>query len=129
MTQRVFDVNNEQDMKDLWDILPEYYEKITKDCMYNLYKKYGGIDAYDSFGIFFKINWHDKTEITRPIQEATEADIGKLCRFWNSDGGLIYYGILQSIGSETFRLQNKYPYSECYHHCRRLTADEVKELC
>lgn len=49
--------------------------------------------------------------------------------FWDSDNSLVCYGILQSIGSEAYRLQNKYPYSECYHHCRRLTKQEIEELC
>lgn len=125
MTQRIFDVENEKDMQDLWDILPKYYEKITKDCMYNLHKKYGGIDAYDSFGIFFKINWHDKTEIKRPIQEAieeaTKKDIGKMCLFWDDD--VKKYGVLTEI--EIYYHIGE----EDYGHCRRLTKQEIEELC
>ena len=67
MTQRIFDIENEKDMTDLWDILPEEIEKIKKaKKSYELdilYVKDGGL-----FSSLFKINWHDKTEITRPIQ-------------------------------------------------------------
>lgn len=127
MTQRIFDVENADDMEDLWDILPDKIIKITKPEI----KGFPCFSGYDSIRTsdLIKINWHDKTEITRPIQEATEADIGKLCIFWDSEDGIRTYGILQSIGSSAYRLQNTYPYSECYHHCRRLTKQEIEELC
>lgn len=71
MTQRIFDVENEKDMQDLWNILPEEIKKIKKaKKSYELdilYVKDGGL-----FSSLFEINWHDKTEITRPIQEASE---------------------------------------------------------
>lgn len=76
MTQRIFDVENEKDMADLWDILPDDATVITKgntwDCLFI------GNNFNHSIRSFLNINWHDKTEITRPIQECTEADIGKL---------------------------------------------------
>lgn len=127
MTQRIFDIENEKDMVDLWDILPHNINIVIryKDKTYRFFED--GMFVFECG--WLRINWHDKTEITRPIQEATEADVGKLCVFWDSDNSLVCYGILQSIGSEAYRLQNKYPYSECYHHCRRLTKQEIKELC
>lgn len=126
--QRIFDVDNKEDMDLLWSILPDDVVRILKAC-YTSEKYYGENNNVVGITNFFNINWHDKTEITRPIQEATEQDIGKLCVFWDSGSSLIHYGILQSIGSEAYRLQNKYPYSECFHHCRRLTKQEIKELC
>ena len=87
MTQRIFDVENEKDMQDLWDILPDNIVKIKQrfqDGSGIVYYTTTGSCVFDSMGII-KINWHDKTEITRPIQEATEADIGKLCYFWDYD--------------------------------------------
>lgn len=127
MTQRIFDVENEKDMADLWNILPEEIEKIKKaKKSYELdilYVKDGGL-----FSSLFEINWHDKTEITRPIQEASETDIGKLCKFWDNDEDdeeWIACGILTNI------INGKYDRdrSALYDHCRRLTKQEIKELC
>ena len=64
MTQRIFDVENEKDMQDLWDILPDWADKITKGEN----KKYDVIwntELHASYRCLIKINWHDKTEITR----------------------------------------------------------------
>ena len=92
MTQRIFDIENKKDMVDLWNILPDEIERIRKaEKSFNLDIMYvkGGV-----FSTVLKINWHDKTEIIRPIQEATVADIGKLCYFWDDDEEFKCYGIL-----------------------------------
>ena len=135
MTQRVFDVENEQDMKDLWDILPDDIEKICLEEAngYNkfCYKKVGACEHSFSSLRLIAIDWHNKTEIHRPIKEATEADIGKLCKFWNDfyANGNFYIGVLKVIdvrnGHRVFRNQT---YSDYYKHCRRLTKQEIEEL-
>lgn len=71
MTQRVFDVENEKDMQDLWNILPDDVVRVVKDeCGWaKNYCKFKRDDYSDkTAGTLFNINWHDKTEITRPIQ-------------------------------------------------------------
>ncbi len=83
-------------------------------------------------GDIFSINWHDKTEITRPIQEATEQDIGKLCYFWGNDKNDYAYGILRSI--ETEKGEIYYTIDDAdgglyFEHARRLTKQEIEELC
>ena len=73
MTQRIFDIENEKDMQDLWSILPDDVFKITKQTYndtYDLLWYNNGETSKSLFGI----NWHDKTEITRPTQEATEQE-------------------------------------------------------
>ena len=66
MTQRIFDVENEKDMQDLWDIVPDKCQKIKKSTeskfFDRLYRDNGDILVV----CFLNINWHDKTEITRP---------------------------------------------------------------
>ena len=118
MTQRIFDVENEKDMADLWDILPIEIKKLyhESDC---IDEKTANIER------FIQINWHDKTEITRPTPEATEADIGKLCKFWDNDEEWIACGILTNI------INGKYDRdrSALYDHCRRLTKTEIEDLC
>jgi len=125
MTQRIFDTDNEQDMQDLWNILPDDAERITP-----VKGEFNHIEFEDDeFNtILFKINWHDKTEITRPIQEATEQDIGKLCAFWDYKEE-IRYGRLDRIlkqGKMTFYLLEDI---RDYCHARRLTKQEIEELC
>ena len=132
MTQRIFDIENEKDYADLWDILPDFINKIKRNepADYNLvcYINNPNVDILR----FIKINWHDKTEITRPIQEATEQDLGKLCYFWGNDENYYAYGILRSIGTEN---REKYYNIDnideglCFEHARRLTKQEIEELC
>jgi hypothetical protein len=80
---------------------------------------------------FIKINWHDKIEITRPIQEATEADVGKICYFWDKEkSGCYEYGELLPRGMNSYI---DFPYQarngRAWKHCRRLTKQEIEELC
>lgn len=135
MTQRIFDVENEKDMADLWDILPDDIEKIEVEEAngYNrfCYKKVGPCEHSISSLKLIAINWHDKTEITRPIQEATEKDIGKLCSFWNDSkySDDLCFGILTDIREDEsygkVYLRNKEMWCG---HARRLTKQEVEEL-
>ena len=134
MTQRQFDIENEKDMQDLWDILPDdvvriYLEQIEcfelPICMADFSDK--PKDFFDTK--YIKINWHDKTEITRPIQEATKEDFKKLCLFWDDNyAGKGVIGLLSSIDGES--VCNRY-YMEggtWWTHCRRLTKQEIEEL-
>ena len=133
MTQRIFDRENEKDMADLWDIVPEEIKTIYKDA--NGFPVYY-INTPEIDGVIpclvglFKINWHDKTEITRPIQEATGKDVYKLCCFWDSE----YNPNAKIVGCLSAIL----PFSNVkyvargglnYKHCRRLTKQEIEELC
>lgn len=71
MTQRVFDVENEKDVADLWNILPDDATKIIKILFWKK-QSFGCkvfIEGEENFGYNLEcinINWHDKTEITRP---------------------------------------------------------------
>lgn len=128
MTQRIFDTENEKDMEDLWNILPECINKIKKNKEYNTYSSEHIYDFYETG--MLKINWHDKTEITRPIQEATEADVGKLCVFWDNE----YNPNAKIVGCLCTILPfNNFKYTARgglnYRHCRRLTKQEIEELC
>lgn len=132
MTQRIFDIENEKDMADLWDILPDFINEIIRNKPADYYLvRYINNPNVDILR-FIKINWHDKTEITRPIQEATEADIGKICRFWNdtiySDD--VCFGILTDMREDEscgkVYLRNKEMWCG---HARRLTKQEIEELC
>jgi len=130
MTQRIFDIENEKDYADLWDIVPENIVAIEKSIQNSaIYRTDLGIrSGYQ----YIKINWHDKTEITRPIQEATEQDIGKLCYFWGNDKNDYAYGILRSIGTE--KGEKYYTIDDAdgglyFEHARRLTRQEIEELC
>lgn len=126
MTQRIFDVKNEKDYADLWDILPDDINKIKKHTE-RINHFYGKSDVY--YTCLININWHDKTEITRPIQEATEADIGKLCYFWTGKDFAI--GILKGIGDDStldiYCMEDSRS-GVWFAHSRRLTKQEIEEL-
>lgn len=126
MTQRIFDVENEKDMADLWDILPDDINKIERFGRWNRYYNSCSHETLD----FIKINWHNKKEIERPIQEATKEDFKKLCLFWDDNySGKGVIGLLSSIDGES--VCNRY-YMEggtWWAHCRRLTKTEIEELC
>jgi len=128
MTQRIFDIENEKDMADLWDILPDRVLKIHTSEEH-IYYSDGDETQYFDVSDLIAINWHNKTEITRPMPEATEADVGKLCKFWNNDG-TISYGVLSDLITSGI---NSIKYGCCYGkrwtHARRLTKQEIEELC
>ena len=131
MTQRIFDIENEKDMADLWDILQDHIIKLVQPFMSGyLYPKYVLARSEDGeYELPININWHDKTEITRPIQEATEADLGKWCRFWDNCCEDIIIGKLTVVernkGHTYYRLGDY----RAFDHCHRLTKQEIEELC
>ena len=127
MTQRIFDVENEKDMADLWDILPDRVFKIHTSEEHTYYSD-GDETQYFDVSDLIAINWHDKTEITRPIQEATDADIGKLCYFWDGDEDSKQIGLLTGIKTENNIFKYVMAESVAFAHCRRLTKQEIEEL-
>lgn len=120
MTQRIFDVDNPQDVKDLFDILPNNIVKIK-------WVPTNKVDLFDNCGLksstgLFCIAWRNKTEITRPVDESRW--IGKLCWFWDN-GEPPVIGILDRIATDV-----SYKYintgEETYKCCRPVRRDEVK---
>ena len=122
MTQRIFDIENEK------DILPIGIIRIRKNETQNTF--WSELFFQDIPSGFIKINWHDKTEIIRPIQEATEADIGKLCGFWNEV--ITYIGKLCHIKDtdtgKYYEMGAPVVGNFRFTHCRRLTKQEAEEL-
>ena len=122
MTQRIFDVENKKDMADLWAILPDDVVRLKKNEPNIAYCVYEYSDSSCFINKMLKINWHDKTEITRQIQEATEADVGKLCKFWNDNEEEYHIAIFKSILDKFNYKYNFCDNSDTYWiHCRRLT--------
>lgn len=126
MTQKIFDTDNADDMALLWSILPEIITKLTSTDTFSITS-----DTFTFRGGIIKIDFHDKTEITRPIQEATEADIGKLCYFWDGDNENYskQIGLLTGIKTEKCIFKYVLAGSVCFAYCRRLTKQEIEELC
>jgi hypothetical protein len=130
MTQKIFDTDNAEDMALLWSILPDRVLKIHTSEEHIYYSE-GDETQYFDVSDLISINWHDKTEITRPIQEATEADVGKICYFWDKEkSGCYAYGELLPRGINSYI---DFPYEarngRAWKHCRRLTKQEIEELC
>ena len=121
MTQRIFDVNNPQDVQDLFDILPNNIVKIK-------WVPTNKVDLFDNCGLksstgLFCINWRDKIEITRPVDETQW--IGKLCWFTGSGATCEYIGVLKAIvknRSDKYQKEN----GGFYSYCRPVRRDEVQ---
>lgn len=114
--------------------MPENIVKIRKGYKsedgyyFNFYDTNNTTGFYET--LFLNINWHDKTEITRPIKEATEVDIGKICKFWN--GKISYIGELHHIEDtdtgKYYEMSAPIAGNLEFVHCRRLTKQEIEEL-
>lgn len=118
MTQRIFDVDNTQDVKDLFELLPSGIQKIR-------WTANNSVVFLDKDGIItnlFPIDWRDKIEITRPVDESQW--IGKLCWFWDKNEQP-FIAVLKKI-----MLESRYKYTttdeEGYKYCRPVRRDEVQ---
>lgn len=92
MTQRIFDIENEKDMQDLWEIFPHYIDTIrgmTRNDSFLLSK--GKLEMKIPANLI-AINWHDKTEITRPVDY--EKMVGCVGWFWDEYEETSTIGIL-----------------------------------
>lgn len=120
MTQRIFDVDNPQDVKDLFDIIPDRYIRITRTDPGHL--RVCSTDCAVDFTAPIVINWRNKTKITRPVDETQW--IGKLCWFWDN-GEPPVIGILDRIATDV-----SYKYintgGETYKRCRPVRRGEVQ---
>lgn len=118
MTQRIFDVNNPQEIFDLYPDNVIRIEKPARDVGKN--KIIFDDDYWDYTRI--KINWRDKTKITRPVDESQW--IGKLCWFWDKNEQP-FIAVLEKIMPE---LRYKYITTdgETYKCCRPVRRDEVQ---
>ena len=119
MTQRIFDVDNPQDVKDLFDIIPDRYIRITRDEYNNM--RIWSTDCGVDFTAPVAINWHNKTEITRPGDKSKL--IGCLCWFSDSGATSEYIGLLSAIDENSkYQMKNGSRFSLC----RPVRRDEVK---
>lgn len=85
MTQRIFDIENKKDMQDLWDIFPDEVNKIEKypDRAISPFAGFCAPSIPMMCRSLIRINWHDKTEITRPVEyESMKGCVGW---FWNGE--------------------------------------------
>ena len=121
MTQRIFDLDNPQDLKDLFDILPDDVQEIQRgiDKTVKFYNRKG---LSISFSDVLAINWRDKKEIIRPVDESKW--LGCLCWFWDYNERPVI-GILDRIATG---MSYKYINTdeETYKCCRPVRRNEIK---
>ena len=117
MTQRIFDVDNPQEIFDLFpdDVIriEKSDRKDTKDII--IFDD----DCWDYTHI--KINWRDKTKITRPVDETQW--IGKLCWFQEEKDTMPFIGVLESITGDKYKCEAHLTPCKV---CRPVRRDEVK---
>lgn len=126
MTQRIFDMDNPQDVKDLFDILPDNVKAVVKDVLDNeQIELYDKDDMYIGFCSYIRIDWRNKKEITRPVDEREW--IGCLCWFWDDKKERPILGELDSIYGVSCRYHRKNnAITVGYEHCRPVRRDEIK---
>ena len=117
MTQRIFDVNNPQE---IFDLFPDDVIRIKKNDREDkqsiiLFKD----DCWDYTHI--KINWRDKTEITRPVDETQW--FGKLCWFQEEKDTMPFIGVLESITGDKYKCEAHLTPCKV---CRPVRRDEIK---
>jgi hypothetical protein len=95
--QKIFDVNNKEDMDLLWSILPDEAYSIKKSVGCQTWRRKGEDTGY--YFEFININWHDKTEITRPVNY--EDMIGCVGWFWDCDTEIKTLGVLKRVTNYT----------------------------
>ena len=119
MTQRIFDVDNPQE---IFDLFPDGVIRIEKSKINDAQDVIiFDDDRWDYTHI--KINWRGKTEITRPVDESEW--VGCLCWFSDSGATSEYIGILNAIDENR---DNKYQMKDGsrFSLCRPVRRDEVK---
>lgn len=121
MTQRIFDVDNPQDVKDLFELLPSGIQKIR-------WTANNSVVFLDKDGVItnlFRIDWRDKIEITRPVDKSKWIDC--LCWFID-DAGDEHIGVLQAIhnGDDSYPYICKSKLLRAFKDCRPVRRDEVQ---
>ena len=93
-------------------------------CMYsdNELKSYNS-----SFDVSYDELYYYEEESEKPMQEATEADVGKLCWFFDGDTDKKVVGVLSAISTFGYHKICKYQ-NLSWKHCRRLSPAEVAEI-
>ena len=67
--------------------------------------------------------------VDKQVVEATEEDIGKVCKFWDEADDYDNFGLLEKIlDKETSVYAYQKQLGAIYKHCRVLTPKEVKQL-
>lgn len=119
MTQRIFDVNNPQE---IFDLFPDDVIRIEKTERNDGQARIiFSSDCCDY--TYIKINWRDKTEITRFVDESQW--FGKLCWFWDENPEVRALGVLKVIDTEyecPYRVQDNTEWK----HCCPVHRDEVQ---
>ena len=130
MTQKIFDTDNEKDMALLWSILTDTIKIIKRPYKSGMVHPFSAsVDTLYLGDDVIKINWHDKTEIIRPIKEATKEDYKKLCLFRDDNSSKGVVGVLSAVDSESVCSRYYMEGGTWWRHCRILTKQEIEELC
>lgn len=122
MTQRVFDVYNKDDMRDLFRTLPDKVRYIKKqgDFNYMLDKNMNLISVL----FHFNIKWGDAIIISRSDNDESKW-IGCLCWFWDYNYEVRVMNLLSEIIPESVK-----PYISVsgisYQNCLPIKRNEIK---
>ena len=88
----------------------------------------GGWCYFNCNGILVKYNTSIDCKNSLYYEEATKADIGKLCLFWGRDYKDAELGILEEVSYDDDEVKYLSKQEYWYYHCRPLTKEEIKEF-
>lgn len=128
MTQRIFDMENEQDVKDLFDILPDCVCRVEQACAKGYFVlHYAGSQSTTTSHVL-AIKWGKLYGVDRPVDKSKW--IGCLCWLWNGSETDKEMYVLQEINTDKY----KYPYVIYpapntplgFENCRPVKRSEIK---
>lgn len=128
MARRVFNMESEKDVKELFELLPENTERILRTLCDNMRLEDMRHNFIGNISMAIKINWGSKQTVTRPVDKTKW--IGKLCRFWDTQETRAKrtIGILKEINLS--QIYNKERYitnsGNSWDHCEPLFRDEIE---
>lgn len=112
MTQRIFDMENEQDVKDLFDILPDCVCRVEEAREYGYLVLHYNRSVVRAQTSVLAIKWGKRHFADRPVDKSKW--IGKLCWLWVKDEKLKVLGELSRIDTGYFyRDFDPMPYANC----------------
>lgn len=124
MTQRIFDMKNEQDVAELFNLLPCFVSRLgnTRDDDVReamrieppCFQKYSKMA-----NAIFGIDWGNKKYIERPVDKSKW--IGCLCWFW--DTGNKRLGVLKEINNNLYCKEDT---EYWYDNCIPVKREEIK---
>ena len=132
MTKRVFNADNESDVKELFALIDTMFDGVRvivnsgSKCHLQIYTKDHSQTIIHTHALSFEINWNGKSEIERPV----EIKKGDWCLFCDEKESFLNLDNAVVAKYECY-VYNKYHKSNLgstWEYCKKLTKSEWKKI-